>query len=97
MRGKIILLTGVAIGYVLGAKAGRERYNQIARVADKVWTDPRVQGQVDKVETYVKEKAPVVGKFVANKTKVAAKAVQEKAAEVKDKATDTEKSADASI
>jgi hypothetical protein len=29
MKTKLTLLTGVAIGYVLGSRAGRERYEQM--------------------------------------------------------------------
>jgi hypothetical protein len=43
MRGKATFLAGLAIGYVLGAKAGRERYEQIARAARKVRSNPTVQ------------------------------------------------------
>ena len=31
------LLIGAAIGYVLGTRAGRERYEQISRVAKTAW------------------------------------------------------------
>ncbi|MGH3663600.1 MAG: hypothetical protein ACRDT8_11890 [Micromonosporaceae bacterium] len=43
MRGKAVFLAGVAIGYVLGAKAGRERYEQIMRAARTVRANPTVQ------------------------------------------------------
>ena len=43
MRGKILLVVGLATGYVLGAKAGRGRYEDIKRATDKFWGDPRVQ------------------------------------------------------
>ena len=33
MRYRITFATGLAIGYVLGARAGRARYEQLARVA----------------------------------------------------------------
>jgi hypothetical protein len=33
---KLTLLAGVAIGYVLGSRAGRERYEQIKAGASKV-------------------------------------------------------------
>jgi hypothetical protein len=36
MRFKIGLLLGFAGGYVLGTKAGRERYNQIMNVAGQI-------------------------------------------------------------
>lgn len=38
------LVVGLAIGYVLGAKAGRERYEQIMRLSSKAADSPAVQG-----------------------------------------------------
>lgn len=58
MRGKILFVVGLAMGYVLGTRAGRERYEQIKAGAEKVWLDPRVQEQVHTVEEFVKDKAP---------------------------------------
>ena len=43
MRNKLLFLTGVGLGYVLGTKAGRERYEQIRRTAAKVKENPTVQ------------------------------------------------------
>ena len=71
MRGKILLVFGVAVGYVLGTRAGRERYEQIKAGAEKVWLDPRVQEQVHTVEEFVKDKAP----DLADKATTAAKKV----------------------
>lgn len=36
MRGKVGLVIGLAAGYVLGTRAGRERYEQIKAQAEKV-------------------------------------------------------------
>lgn len=69
MRGKILILTGVAVGYVLGAKAGRERYEQIKRTAKRLWNDPHVQHQVDRVEDFAREKAPEVVEFISDGAK----------------------------
>ncbi|WP_228545856.1 YtxH domain-containing protein [Microcella flavibacter] len=69
MRGKILFLTGMGVGYVLGTKAGRERYNQIKRTASTLWSDPRVQQRVDQVEDFVKEKGPEVAEFVGDNAK----------------------------
>lgn len=71
MRGKILFVFGVALGYVLGTRAGRERYEQIKAGAEKVWLDPRVQQQVHTVEEFVKDKAP----DLADKATSAAKKV----------------------
>jgi hypothetical protein len=40
---KIPLLVGAAVGYVLGARAGRERYEQIVRIARKTAGSQTVQ------------------------------------------------------
>lgn len=69
MRGKILFATGLAVGYVLGTRAGRERYEQIKKACDRFWGDPRVQRQVDRVDGYVREKAPEVAEFVADGAK----------------------------
>jgi len=69
MRGKILLLAGVAVGYVLGARAGREKYNELVSTANKFWNDPRVQEKVEQVQGFVKEKGPEVSGFVQDNAK----------------------------
>lgn len=54
MRGKVGLVIGLGIGYVLGTRAGRERYEQIKQQALKVWNLDPVQKQVDKVKDAAK-------------------------------------------
>ncbi|GGH50211.1 hypothetical protein [Microbacterium album] len=49
MRGKLGLVIGLGAGYVLGARAGRQRYEQIKTQALKVWSLDPVQEQVAKV------------------------------------------------
>ncbi|WP_240422949.1 YtxH domain-containing protein [Leucobacter sp. wl10] len=43
MKGKIAFVLGAAVGYVLGTRAGRERYEQIKRGAQTVWHTAPVQ------------------------------------------------------
>jgi len=57
MRGKVGLVIGLGIGYVLGTRAGRERYEQIKEQAQKVWNLDPVQNQVDKVKDFAKSSA----------------------------------------
>jgi len=57
MRGKIGLVIGLAAGYVLGTRAGRERYEQIKHQALKVWNLDPVQQQVAKAKDYAKSAA----------------------------------------
>lgn len=57
MRGKAGLVVGIAIGYVLGSRAGRERYEQIKSQWLKVWNLDQVQDQVGKVKDFAKTQA----------------------------------------
>ncbi|RKT53197.1 hypothetical protein [Saccharothrix australiensis] len=50
------ILLGAAVGYVLGARAGRERYEQIARAFHAVADHPAVQGAAGIVRAKVSEK-----------------------------------------
>lgn len=63
MKGKILFVAGLGVGYVLGTRAGRERYEWIKKSASKLWNDPRVQKQVDTAEAFVKDRAPDVAEF----------------------------------
>lgn len=69
MRGKLLLVVGLAAGYVLGARAGRERYEDIKRTAAKLWNSPGVQRQVRTAEDFAKDKAPEVVGFLADGAK----------------------------
>jgi len=57
MRGKAGLVVGLAVGYVLGTRAGRERYEQIKTQWLKLWHTEPVQKQVDKVKSFAKSTA----------------------------------------
>ena len=69
MKGKILFLAGIGLGYVLGTRAGREKYDQLKTQVLKVWNDPRVQKQVDAAQEFVKDKAPEVAEFVSDTAK----------------------------
>ena len=69
MKGKILFVAGLGVGYVLGTRAGRERYESIKSAASKLWNDPRVQKQVDTAEAFVKDKAPDVAEFALDGAK----------------------------
>ena len=43
MRGKLGIAVGLAAGYVLGTRAGRERYQQRTASAKRLADDPSVQ------------------------------------------------------
>ena len=69
MKGKILFVAGLGLGYVLGTRAGREKYEELRTAALKVWNDPRVQKAADTVEDFVKDKAPDVADFVSDNAK----------------------------
>jgi hypothetical protein len=65
--GKLTFIAGMAAGYVLGARAGRQRYEQIARTSGKVWHSKPVQKQVVNAKEAARTKAaPVVADMVAD-------------------------------
>ncbi|GEK80039.1 hypothetical protein [Agrococcus baldri] len=72
MRGRILFVVGLGAGYVLGAKAGRQRYEQIASAADKVWNSPTVAKQRHEVQHFVETQAP---KLVEQATDAAGDAI----------------------
>lgn len=43
MKTRAAFLAGAALGYVLGTRAGRERYEQIKQLSRQVSENPRVQ------------------------------------------------------
>ena len=79
---KLALLTAAAVGYVLGTRAGRGRYEQIKQQAEKVWhTDP-VQSTAHKAQDTAKQAASDVGHRVAETAKDVSGVVSEKAKDV---------------
>jgi len=56
MRGKLLFITGGLVGYVLGARAGRKRYDQIASAASDLWNRPPVQRRVNEVKDFALER-----------------------------------------
>lgn len=73
MRGRILFVVGLGVGYVLGAKAGRQRYEQIASTADKLWNSKAVAKPRAEVQQFVETQAP---KVVDAATDAATKAIR---------------------
>lgn len=79
------LALGVAIGYVLGTRDGRERYDAMKAKVTALWEDPRVARARKDVEEYARQQAPVIraraeaaAKDAAAKTAATAKDVASK-------------------
>lgn len=56
-----MFLIGAAVGYVLGSRAGRGRYEQIVRTYRKIVDHPAVQGAAGVTRAKVGEKVPFGG------------------------------------
>ena len=50
MKLRTAVLIGFAVGYVLGAKAGRERYEQIRKIAGGIASNPPIAQLIDEVK-----------------------------------------------
>lgn len=82
---KIIFLAGVAVGFVLGSRAGREPYEVLSAKANEFAGDPVVREKAaqaretaGKVVADAKEKAPEVASTVKEKSAAAASSVSAK-------------------
>lgn len=81
MKKLLVVAAGVA-GYVLGAKAGRERYDQIRTQSQKVWNSPTVQSGVDHAADAARSAASAAGSAAVDAAGSAASAAGHKVAEV---------------
>lgn len=80
MRGKILFITGGLVGYVLGARAGRKRYEQIASAASELWHAKPVQRRVTEVRDFALDKIGDVPGNLFKTGKNLVSAVQKQAA-----------------
>ncbi|TFD78225.1 YtxH domain-containing protein [Cryobacterium fucosi] len=78
MRGKLLFITGGLVGYVLGARAGRKRYDQIAAAAENLWSAPPVQRRVTEVRDFALERVGDVPSALFDAGKKIVTAVQAK-------------------
>lgn len=78
---KLTLAVAFAAGYVVGAKAGRDRYEEIRRGAQKVAQNPTVQSVASTAKDKAGEVASSVAETAKEKAADAVGAAKEKAAE----------------
>lgn len=79
MKGKLVFAAGAAVGYVLGTRAGRARYEQIRVSAQKLWSSDPVQKGVSQVQGFVDDHAPDVPAVVANSARKVVDSVSKRA------------------
>ena len=78
MLKKLPLLLAAGAGYVLGARAGRERYEQIKTQAQKVSGNPRVQQAAHQAQDVVSTQASAAADLAKEKAETAAHAAADK-------------------
>lgn len=64
---KLTLLAGVAVGYVLGTRAGRERYEQLKAGAHRLDRNPKVQAAAGKAQDTVAQQASTAADLAKEK------------------------------
>lgn len=76
MYGKILIVAGAVVGYVIGTKRGRRDYEMIKNKASKMWLDPRVQKAADKAGDFVEDRVPGVGSKLSDAIDATTKAAR---------------------
>jgi hypothetical protein len=66
MRFKFVFVVGLAIGFVLGARAGRERYEQMRKLARKAAESPATQQAIAAVQAQAVSAAKTAGGKLAS-------------------------------
>ncbi|WP_028652909.1 hypothetical protein [Nocardioides halotolerans] len=75
---KLSLLAAAGVGYVLGARAGRQRYEQIAATARKVADNPQVQRVSRRAQDAAAQQAAAAAEVAKDKVSTAASAAADK-------------------
>lgn len=89
MNPRILMLgLGLAIGYVLGTRDGRERYDAMKAKVQGIWEDPRVAKARRDVQSYARQQAPVIRERAEAAVKAAPGVAKDAAAKVAETAKD---------
>jgi hypothetical protein len=67
MRYRFVFFTGLGIGFVLGARAGRERYEQLKKLARRIADSPAVQQAAGALQAQAANYAKAAGGKVAGR------------------------------
>lgn len=60
MKKRYVLLAGLAIGFVLGSRSGRQTYDKLKSEAERVWNSPDIQAGVHKAADTAREQGSEV-------------------------------------
>lgn len=92
MKARYLLIVGLGAGYVLGARAGRERYEQLRDKAQELWESPRVTRRREEAIAYAKQQAPVIRDKAAAAAKAAPAVISDSVKTVASVASDAAES-----
>ena len=85
MRARITFLTGFAVGFVAGARAGRERYEQMVKLGRKAVEHPAVQQAARATGAKATELSKTAGQKAAEKMPKIAETAKSSASKVRDR------------
>ena len=78
MRYRYVFIAGLGTGFVLGARAGRERYDQLSKLARRVADSPAVQQAAAALQAQAADLAKTARSRVADRVPKLAGAVRGK-------------------
>jgi hypothetical protein len=90
MRGKLMFLAGLGAGFVLGTRAGREKYEELVKTARKMRENPTVQEAAGVVQEQA-NKIVSGGKEKLSNSKLAETKVGERLLNAMDNESDTDR------
>ncbi len=85
MRARITFLAGLAVGFVVGARAGRERYEQMVKVGRQVVENPTVQQATHTAGAKAAEISKAAGQKAAERMPKLAETAKSSASKVRDR------------
>jgi len=85
MRARITFLAGFAVGFVVGARAGRERYEQMVKAGRKVVEHPAVQRATRTAGTKAAELSKAAGQKASEQIPKIAETAKSGASKVRER------------
>ena len=85
MRARITFLAGLAVGFVLGTRAGRERYEQMVKLARKATENPTVRQTARTAGAKAAELSKAAGQKAAERMPKIAETAKASASKVRDR------------
>ena len=85
MQPRITFLAGLVVGYVVGARAGRERYEQMVKLGRKVVEHPAVQNATRTAGSKATELSKAAGQKAAEQMPKIAETAKSSASKVRDR------------